>query len=198
MNAQDWSLFDTAGRRKYADAAERRAILAVSRSMEREDRTLVQTLVYTGARPTELVGIEAQHIDIPRSRVILKTAKQRGKVKHRAVPVPPELIDALDLVHDLRAIQRSNPSALLWPRTRQHVWNVIAKAVAAAGVPDGPHASPKGLRHGFAIACLEAKIDPFTVQRWMGHTYVTTTQVYAQLVGTDEDTLAASAWASLK
>jgi integrase len=155
-------------------------------------------LIYTGARPVELVSIEAQHIDMPRSRVILKTAKQRGKVKHRAVPVPPDLIDALDLVHDLRSLQRSAPVTRLWPRTRQHVWNVVGRAVVAAGIPEGPHASPKGLRHGFAIACLEAKIDPFTVQRWLGHTYVTTTQVYAQLVGQDEDALAAAAWASLR
>lgn len=198
MKPSDWSLFDTAGRRKYADAAERRAVLAASRSLDREARTLVQTLVYTGARPSELIGIEAQHVDLDRSRVILRTAKQRGKVKHRAVPVPPDLIDSLDLVFDLRSVQRAKPDALLWPYSRQHVWNIVGRAIRAADLRPGPHATPKGLRHGFAIGALSSGADPFTVQRWLGHTYVTTTQVYTQLVGKDEDVLAVAAWADLK
>ena len=51
---------------------------------------------------------------------------------------------------------------------------------------DGPHASPKGLRHGFGVAAVSAGIPPNLVQRWLGHAQITTTAIYADAVGPEE------------
>ena len=61
---------------------------------------------------------------------------------NRAVPVPPELLDALDLVHGLREAQRRGQAkALLWPWSRMTGWRVVHRVMLDAGLA-GPHASP--------------------------------------------------------
>jgi integrase len=69
------------------------------------------------------------------------------------VPVPPELLDALDLVHGIREAQgRGQAKAHLWPWSRMTAFRRVQEVIGAAGIPDGPHACPKGLRHGFGVA----------------------------------------------
>ncbi len=53
---------------------------------------------------------------------------------------------------------------------------------------DMPHASPKGLRHGFGMTAVSDGITLNTVQEWLGHAQLTTTAIYADAVGTDEKT----------
>ena len=58
----------------------------------------------------------------------------------------------------------------------------------------GPHATPKGLRHGFDVACIEKSISLSLVQRWLGHAQLSTTAVYANAVGEEERGIAARLW----
>jgi site-specific recombinase XerD len=51
---------------------------------------------------------------------------------------------------------------------------------------DGPHASPKGLRHGFGVAAVSAGIPLNLVQKWLGHAQLTTTAIYANAVGAED------------
>jgi integrase/recombinase XerD len=82
--------------------------------------------------------------------LVLESLKKRRSGIYRAVPVPPALLEALDLVHGIRELQ-----ARPWSRTTG--WRAV-HAVMAAGGLDGPHASPKGLRHGFGVAAVSAGI----------------------------------------
>lgn len=59
----------------------------------------------------------------------------------------------------------------------------------------GPHASAKGLRHGFAIAALEKNVPLNIVSRWLGHSSLQTTAIYADFTGREERNLAARMWA---
>jgi site-specific recombinase XerD len=62
---------------------------------------------------------------------------------------------------------------------------------------DGPHASPKGLRHGFGVAAVSAGIPLTLVQKWLGHaqlTTTTTTAIYANAVGAEEHEVARRMW----
>ncbi len=59
----------------------------------------------------------------------------------------------------------------------------------AAAKLDGPHASPKGLRHGFDVAAVTAGIPLNLVQRWLGHAQLTTA-IYADAVGAEEKDIA--------
>ena len=66
-----------------------------------------------------------------------------------AVPVPAGLLAQLDLVHGLREAQRrgkGHADRPLWPWSRMTAWRQVKGVMAAAGIPAGPHRTPKGLR----------------------------------------------------
>jgi site-specific recombinase XerD len=58
----------------------------------------------------------------------------------------------------------------------------------------GGMASPKGLRHGFAVACLAQKIPLPAVQKWLGHARMETTAIYLEVSGDEERELAKRLW----
>ena len=51
---------------------------------------------------------------------------------------------------------------------------------------EGPHASPKGLRHGFGVAAVTADAPLNLVQKWLAHAQLSTTAIYADTVGAEE------------
>ena len=59
-----------------------------------------------------------------------------------------------------------------------------------AGI-SGPQASPKGLRHGFGVAGVQAGIPLNMVQKWLGHAQLSTTAIY---VGAEEQAIAERMW----
>ena len=65
---------------------------------------------------------------------------------------------------------------------------------AGGGRPDGPHACPKGLRHGFGVHAVSRGIALNMVQKWPGHAQLTTTAIYANAVGEEEQSIAARMW----
>ena len=67
----------------------------------------------------------------------------------------------------------------------------MEEVIAAAGIPDGSHACPKGLRHGFSVQAVSRGIALNMVQKWLGHAQVTTTAIYANAVGGEEQSIAA-------
>ena len=58
----------------------------------------------------------------------------------------------------------------------------------------GPHATPKGLRHGFGIQAVSAGIPLNLVQKWLGHAQLSTTAIYADAVGEEEQSIASRMW----
>jgi site-specific recombinase XerD len=63
--------------------------------------------------------------------------------------------------------------------------------VMEAAELDGPHASPKGLRHGFRVSAVSAGIPLNLVQKWLGHAQLITSAAYANAVGEEEQSMAA-------
>lgn len=63
-----------------------------------------------------------------------------------------------------------------------------------ANIPDGPHATPKGLRHGFGLHAVRCGIPVNLVQRWLGHANMATTAIYLQAMGREERDIAARMW----
>jgi Phage integrase family len=74
-------------------------------------------------------------------------------------------------------------------------WRRVCEVMARAGVR-GPHASPKGLRHGFGVAAVTAGVPLNLVQKWLGHAQLSTTAIYADAVGEEEHAIAARMWCS--
>jgi len=59
-----------------------------------------------------------------------------------------------------------------------------------------PRATPRGLRHGFGVACIGALVPETLLQRWLGHARLSTTAIYAAVAGPEEYALAARLWRS--
>ena len=73
----------------------------------------------TGCRISEALALTAQQIDLSGRVVVFESLKKRRRGVFRAVPVPPELLDTLDMVHGIREVQRrGRATALLWPWSR--------------------------------------------------------------------------------
>ncbi len=81
----------------------------------------------------------------------------------------------------------------LWDFGRTTAWKHVIAVMKAAGVK-GPQATPKGLRHGFGVAAIQAGIPLNLLQRWLGHAQLTTTAIYADAVGPEERNIAARMW----
>jgi site-specific recombinase XerD len=71
------TLYDADGNRLYLNAAERAAFLAVARQRKSRDRTLCETLHYTGCRPSELIEITPARIDLSGGIVTIRSLKKR-------------------------------------------------------------------------------------------------------------------------
>ena len=114
--------------------------------------------------------------------LVFKTPKKRQAGIYRAVPVPPALFDALDLVHGIRQLQARRGKGRgirRWPWSRMTGWRAVHAVMEAAGL-SGPQASPKGLRHSFGVAAVSAGVPLNLVQKWLGHAQLTTTAICAE------------------
>ena len=195
-------LHDTAGNRLYLNAEERAAFLAAARRQPARDRTICETLHWTGCRPSELLEITPARVDLSGGTIAIRSLKKRkdaagrAKVVYRSVPAPPEFLDTLNTAHGLREAQKSRKraGAPIWPLSRVRVWQIVKRIMIEAGLPDAPHRSPKGLRHGFGINATVNGIPLHMVQKWMGHAQLSTTAIYADAVGREEQDIAARMW----
>ena len=125
-------LFDAEGRRLYVTEDERRAFSAAAKA-PREVRTFCSVLHATGCRISEALALTPQQIDLSGRVVVFESLKKRRRGVYRAVPVPPELLDALDLVHGIREAQRRGQAkALLWPWSRMTAFRRVQEVIAAA------------------------------------------------------------------
>lgn len=195
-------LTDRAGNRLYLNAEERAAFLAVARHKPARDRTLCEVLHFTGCRVSELLEITPARVDLSGCTITLRSLKKRkdsagrDRIVWRSVPVPPDVLDTLNTAHGIREAQkaRKQASALIWPLSRVRVWQIVKTIMIEAGIPDAPHRSPKGLRHGFGVNATVNGIPLNMLQKWMGHAQLSTTAIYADAVGKEEQEVAARMW----
>lgn len=187
--ASEAPLFDRHGNRKYLNTSERAGFhKAVLRLPNSQERAFALTIFYTGCRISEALALTPSGVDRAERLVVLKTLKQREKQRIRALPVPDELLGALAL-----QIEGLGPQERLWNFCRTTGWKLIKRCMTDAGL-DGIKATPKGLRHGYAIACVTAAVPLPTLQRWLGHANLSTTSIYLDFVGEDERKLAEKVW----
>jgi integrase/recombinase XerD len=141
------------------------------------DRAILELLYAGGLRVSELTGLRVADLSLDAGRVLV-----RGKGdKERIVPVGAPCVKALEeylergrpgLVHNGRANQlflsnRGKPLSGGW------VWRLVKSSDS--------HASPHKLRHSCATHMVEHGADLRTVQTFLGHADIATTQVYTHL-----------------
>lgn len=188
-------LYDREGNRKYLMRAERDAFLAAAQRMPSAVRTFCLTLAYTGARVSEVLALTPQRIDPTAGIVVVESLKKRRRGRYRAVPIPMDLIHELDRVHGIKAArdQPERARQRVWPWSRTTGWNRTKACMALAGI-HGPPASPKGLRHAFGVVALQAGVPINLVRKWLGHSRLSTTEIYADAIGPEEQDIAARFW----
>lgn len=186
-------LIDPQGRRLYLTGAERAAFLTAAAKAPREVRSFCEVLHFTGCRISEALALSMTRVDLDGQALVFETLKKRRSGVYRAVPVPPRLLDTLDLVHGVREARRGRGDPLLWEWSRTTAWRHVKAVMRAAGV-EGQHASPKGLRHGYGIAAISATVPLNLLSKWMGHAAIETTAIYANALGDEQRSIAERMW----
>lgn len=188
------SLYTTLGARKYVNLSERAALLAQLASLSNERRLLVLTLIWTGARISEVLALAPRSFQLENATVAIITLKRRRHAV-REVPIPPSLLCELEVQFDLRSKQRdpAMASAPIWDLHRVTAWRIIKGTMERAGI-FGIHATPRGLRHAFGVATLAAGVPLNIVQRLLGHSSIVTTTIYTEAQGPEARALAERFW----
>ena len=189
-------VYDRLGRRKYLTPSERQAFLrAANAQSPAAIATFCALLAHTGVRLSEACALTPQRVDFDMQVVVIRSLKKRCRTLYRAVPVPASLLAELDAVHRIRDAQTDpmRATAPIWTWCRTTAWHHVKQTMELAGI-EGPHAMPKGLRHGFAVAALQTGVPINMVQRWLGHARLATTAIYANAVGEEERRFAEMLW----
>ncbi|MFT5083302.1 MAG: integrase/recombinase XerD [Lentisphaeria bacterium] len=147
------------------------------------DRAMLEVLYACGLRVTELVGLRLDHINL-RQGVLRVTGKGN---KERLVPmgeIAQEILDdyllrgrCLLLVGQLSDVVF--PSNRAQQMSRQTFWHRIKHWAVVAGIEKS--LSPHTLRHAFATHLLNHGADIRSVQMLLGHSDISTTQIYTHI-----------------
>ncbi|MDT4288715.1 site-specific tyrosine recombinase XerD [Methylomonas sp. MO1] len=147
------------------------------------DRTMLEMLYATGLRVSELVELKFGQINFRQGcvRIVGKGDKER------LVPVGEEAMDWTEryLNTARQAILGNRQSDYLFvtsrgtSMTRQAFWHIIKRYAALAGIDK--HLSPHTLRHAFATHLLNHGADLRVVQLLLGHSDLSTTQIYTHI-----------------
>ncbi len=152
------------------------------------DKALLELLYGTGARVSELIGINVLDISTTQSEGNeISTVKLRGKGgKERIVPLGSFATQALTdyqvrIRPALMSKQKKTDSALFLNSrgtrlSRQSAWQIVLDAATAVGLQE--KVSPHVFRHSYATHLLDGGADIRVVQELLGHASVTTTQIY--------------------
>ena len=161
---------------------------SLSEATSLRDVALLELLYSTGGRVSEIIGINMNDLaKVESDNEVIQTIKLRGKgAKERIVPIGSYALNALDnyLVRvrpALVAKSGKNESALFLNSrggrlSRQSAWNIVLASAQASGLEG--KVSPHVFRHSYATHLLDGGADIRVVQELLGHSSVTTTQIY--------------------
>lgn len=147
------------------------------------DKAMLEVLYATGIRVTELTELNLSDINIQ-----FGFLKCSNGTKERIIPLYPAAIHALsEYINKIRPILINdiNDNALFVNTngtrlTRQGFWKIIKEYTKQAKI--NKSITPHTLRHSFAAHLLENGADLKSIQEMLGHSDISSTQVYTQLV----------------
>jgi integrase/recombinase XerD len=149
---------------------------------EVRDKAMLELLYATGIRVTELISLRVEDVNLP-----LEYIRCGGETKSRIIPIGAQakfsLRRYLEKVRE-NMILRADEETLFVncngkPMTRQGFWKIIKAYAKKAGIEED--ITPHMLRHSFAAHLIENGADLRSVQEMLGHSDISTTQIYTKL-----------------
>ena len=147
------------------------------------DKAMLEVMYATGIRVTELIDLNVEDVNLELGIIKCHTSK-----KSRAIPLYPAALRALSIyLRDVRSVMVEDPAenALFVNvsgvrMSRQGFWKILKFYQAKAGIEK--EITPHTLRHSFAVHLLENGADLGSLQELMGHSDISSTQVYTHMV----------------
>lgn len=146
------------------------------------DKAMLEVLYATGMRVTELISLSVSDINMDMEFLSCKSGERM-----RVIPLGSKALEALDIYMQKARMSmlRDESENILFvncfghPMTRQGFWKIIKGYAKKAGIKT--EITPHMLRHSFAVHLIENGADIQSVQEMMGHSDISTTQMYARL-----------------
>ena len=149
------------------------------------DRTMLEVLYATGMRVSELLGLPVSGVNLQMKYII---AFGKGS-KERLIPIGSIAVEYLDKYLNVvrpKLLHTKNPNVKNLflsmsgnEMTRQRFWQIIRGYGHQAGL--NKELTPHMLRHSFATHLLDNGADLRSVQELLGHSDISTTQIYTHL-----------------
>lgn len=147
------------------------------------DKAMLEVMYATGIRVSELIDLNLEDVNLDLGIVRCTSAK-----KSRVIPLYPAALKALGTyISEVRPLMVANSSekALFvnvggTRMSRQGFWKILKHYQTKAGIEKD--ITPHTLRHSFAVHLLENGADIGALQELMGHSDISSTQLYASLV----------------
>lgn len=147
------------------------------------DKAMLEVMYATGIRVTELISLNIDDVNLD-----LGVIKCTGAKKTRSIPLYPAALRALTVyVKNIRIGMLAHPEekALFVNisgerMTRQGFWKILKHYQQTANIEKD--LTPHTLRHSFAVHLLENGADLGSLQELMGHSDISSTQMYTQMV----------------
>ena len=148
------------------------------------DAVIMELLYATGLRVGELVSLDLQDVDLSESYIRCMGKGSKERIVHLYPKALEELRRYLKSVRiALLGHRRTEPSLFVNHRgerlTRQWVWTILKTYAQKAGIEQ--NITPHTLRHSFATHLLQNGASLRHVQELLGHSSISTTQVYTHL-----------------
>lgn len=186
------SLYDSKGNRLYMNVAERKRFLEASANKSAEIRNFCEILYFTGCRISEALNLKPNSIDLKKKVICFETLGRRKSGLFREVPIPETLLAKLETEYGLGS-HKTAKDEKLWIWSRTTAWRNVIIVTEYAQIY-GEQATPKGLRHGYGIAGITAGVPLNLLSRWMGHSKIETTAIYANVLKKEERRMAERMW----
>jgi len=146
------------------------------------DKAMLEVMYATGIRVTELIDLDVSDVNLS-----LGVIKCSGGKKSRMIPLYPAALKALsDYLLDVRVSMADPAETALFVNvsgvrmSRQGFWKILKYYQGTAHIDK--EITPHTLRHSFAVHLLENGADVGDVQELMGHSDISSTQMYTQLI----------------
>lgn len=147
------------------------------------DKAMLEVMYATGIRVSELIDLNLGDVNLDLGIIKCSSAK-----KSRAIPLYPGALRALSVyIREVRHLMIADPTeeALFVNvggarMSRQGFWKILKFYQAKAGIEK--EITPHTLRHSFAVHLLENGADLGSLQELMGHSDISSTQMYTHMI----------------